>query len=253
MQIPGGAIGSAGVILPHNYHLSEPEALLAKQSPLKRLRRVQFPTGSFFLLPKHAKSRQASTLPWRRSLTELSSPIAMQLELSRSTIRSLRPDDAPSLAKHIGTYSVARNMAMIPHPYSLKDAEEWISIATSRTPETHFAITINDEVVGGIGVEVGDPRGIARNEHCAEIGYWIGETCWGRGIMSEAVPALTEWAFSELRLIRLYAVVYARNPTSARVLAKAGYDLEGTMRARYFRDGEYIDGLLYAKLRLPVR
>lgn len=176
----------------------------------------------------------------------------MHLTLSKSKIRSFRPDDAPSLTKHIGTYSVARNMAMIPHPYSLKDAEEWIGIATSRNPETHFAIAVNDEVVGGIGVEVGDHRGIPRNEHCAEIGYWLAETYWGRGIMSEAVPALTEWAFTELPLIRLYAVVYSRNPASARILAKTGYDLEGTMRARYFRDGEFIDGLLYAMVRMPI-
>jgi len=175
----------------------------------------------------------------------------MQLMLSKSTIRSFRPDDAASLTKHIGTYSVARNMSMIPHPYSLKDAEEWIGIATSRTPETHFAIAIDDEVVGGIGVEVGDARSITGNNHCAEIGYWLGETFWGRGIMSEAVEAFTERAFTELGLVRLHAAVYARNPASARVLAKAGYELEGTMKARYFRDGQFIDGLLYAKVRMP--
>ena len=69
--------------------------------------------------------------------------------------------------------------------------------------------------------------------------------------MSEAVAAFTEWAFNEIHLVRLHASVYARNPASARILEKAGYDFEGRMRARYFRDGEYIDGLLYAKIQFP--
>jgi ribosomal-protein-alanine N-acetyltransferase len=175
----------------------------------------------------------------------------MELTLQKSTIRSFRPADTGSLTKHINSYRIARNMAAIPHPYSLQDAETWIGIATNRVPQTHFAIAINDDVVGGIGVEIGDPRSLSGSDHCAEIGYWLGESFWGWGIMSEAVPALTEWAFAELHLVRLHAAVYARNPASARILEKAGYEYEGRLRARYFRDGEYIDGLLYAKLRLP--
>jgi RimJ/RimL family protein N-acetyltransferase len=181
-------------------------------------------------------------------------PITMQLTLSKSTIRSFRPTDAASLTKHVGTYSVARNMSAIPHPYSLKCAEEWIATASGRTPETHFAIAMDDEVIGGIGVEVGDPGRPGVCDHCAEIGYWLGESFWGRGIMSEAVVALTEWAFTELGLIRLHAPVYARNPASARVLSKAGYEFEGRQRARYFKDGEFIDGLMFAKIRerMPI-
>lgn len=175
----------------------------------------------------------------------------MELQLAHCTIRSLRPSDAASIVKHIGTPSVARNMSAIPHPYSLEHADEWIVTASRRKPETHFGITIQDEVVGGIGVEIGEPGKLAVSAHCAEIGYWLGESFWGRGIMSEAVVAVTEWAFSGLRLARIQAAVYARNPASARVLEKAGYTCEGRLRARYFRDGEFIDGLLYAKLRLP--
>jgi len=145
----------------------------------------------------------------------------MQLTLSKSTIRSLRPTDAASLTRHVGTYSVARNMSAIPHPYSLNDADEWIAKASGRTPETHFAIVVEEEAIGGIGVEIGDSGRLAVSEHCAEIGYWLGESFWGRGIMSEAVVALTEWAFTDLGLVRRHAAVYARNPASARVLAKA--------------------------------
>lgn len=171
----------------------------------------------------------------------------MQLTLTKSTIRSFHPDDAASAARHIGTLSVARNMNLIPHPYTLKDAEEWIAHATSKTPETHFAIAVGNEVVGGIGIVT---NSVAAMQHSAELGYWLGETFWGQGIMSEAVAAFTDWAFANFDLARLHASVYARNPASARVLEKAGYECEGREKARYFKDGEFIDGLMYARLRL---
>jgi len=143
-------------------------------------------------------------------------------------------------------------MSAIPHPYSLQQATDWIATTTSQAPdETHFAIAVDDTSVGGIGLDLGDPTRFFVCNHNAEIGYWLGEPFWGRDIISEAVAALTEWAFAELRAVRLHAVVYARNPASARVLEKAGYEFEGRLRARYFRDGEFIDGLQYAAVRLP--
>ena len=175
----------------------------------------------------------------------------MKLTLSKSTIRSFRSTDVDSLVKHAGSYSVARNLAVLPHPYTREHGELWISIATGRKPESNFAITIDNQVVGGIGISIGDPERPGICDHCGEIGYWLGETFWGRGIVTEAVVALTEWGFTELGLARLFAPVFARNTASARVLEKAGYEFEGRLRARYFRDGEYIDGLLYAKVRLP--
>ena len=175
----------------------------------------------------------------------------MQLTLSKSTIRSFRPTDAASITKHVGTYSVTRNMSSIPYPYTINDAECWIATATSHTPERHFAIAVDDEAVGGIGLEIGDSGRIVVCDHCAEIGYWLSESFWGRGIMSEAASALTEWAFATLGLIRIHAAVYARNSASARVLEKTGYQLEGRQRARYLRDGELIDGLMYAMVRMP--
>lgn len=175
----------------------------------------------------------------------------MKLSLSRSTLRSFRPGDAPALTRHAGNYRVARNLSALPHPYTLQHGEEWIAHTTSATPQTHFAITIDDEVIGGIGIELGDPTRLAVCDHCGEIGYWLGEPFWGRGIVSEAASALTEWAFANLPVVRLHAAVYARNLASVRVLEKAGYTFEGRLRARYFRDGEFIDGLLYANVRLP--
>jgi ribosomal-protein-alanine N-acetyltransferase len=171
----------------------------------------------------------------------------MQLILSKCTIRSLRSSDAEAVTKHVSAWSVARNLAAVPHPYRLSMAEEWLAVESARTPPMHFAIALDDEAAGVIGLE--RESGIC--SHCADIGYWLGESFWGRGIVSEALVALTEWAFTEAGLVRLQAGVFARNPASARVLEKAGYQLEGHLRARYFRDGEYIDSLLYAKVRQP--
>jgi [ribosomal protein S5]-alanine N-acetyltransferase len=175
----------------------------------------------------------------------------VQIQLTHAVIRSYRPTDVASITRHIGTYSVARNMSAIPHPYLECHAEEWIATATKREPETHFAIAIHDEVVGGIGVEIGDARGTEASKCCAEIGYWLGEPFWGHGVATEALVALTDWAFANLPLVRLHAAVFAWNPASARVLQKAGYEFEGRMKARYFREDQYIDGLLYAIVRIP--
>ena len=175
----------------------------------------------------------------------------MQLTLSKSLVRSFRPADVSCLAQHAGTYSVARTLNLMPHPYSLQVAEAWIALATSQTPETQFAIVIDEEVVGGIGLRLDDPERQGVFRHSAELGYWLGEAFWGRGIMSEAVAGFVGWAFGHFELARIHASVYAHNLASARVLTKAGFELEGRLRACYFKEGGFIDGLLYAKVQVP--
>ena len=113
-------------------------------------------------------------------------------------------------------------------------------------PPTCFAIAVGDEPVGGIGYQLQDGLGPAR----AEIGYWVGVSWWGRGIATAALNAITAHAFrSQAELGRLYALSFAENPASARVLQKAGYRLEGRLRRSALRDGILDDQLLYAILR----
>jgi RimJ/RimL family protein N-acetyltransferase len=176
----------------------------------------------------------------------------MQFQLTKSVVRSFRPTDAPALVRYLDDTMLVRNMNCIPHPYSLQHAADWIEFTNGLSPRTHFAITIDDEVVGGIGFSLRDARRAPFSDHCSEIGYWLGEPFWNRGIVTEALMAVTHWAFTELPVVRFEAPVYARNPGSMRVLEKAGYECEGRLRARYFRDGQYIDALLYAKVR-PAR
>ncbi|HWP99308.1 MAG TPA: GNAT family protein [Vicinamibacterales bacterium] len=170
----------------------------------------------------------------------------MELPLTRCAIRSWHPADAHALARHANSRAVWRNLRdRFPHPYTLADAEAWIARARAARPETHFAIAVGGEAVGGIGLEL--QIDVARRS--AEIGYWLGEAYWGRGIATEAVRALTEHAFAAFDLCRIYAFVFEWNPASARVLEKAGFIREARLRKAVTKDGRTIDAFLYALVR----
>lgn len=175
----------------------------------------------------------------------------MELILKRCTVRSFRPEDAQSHAHHANSWNVSRNTCRMPYPYSIEDAKDWITTAINQKPETQFAIAVDGKSVGGIGLRLNGADCSDVMGHVAEVGYWLGEEFWGRGIMTEVVEAVTDWGFHTVGLVRVYAGVFARNPASARVLEKAGYAFEGTQHAAYLKDGEFIDGLLYAKVKLP--
>lgn len=170
----------------------------------------------------------------------------MELDLGICTIRSWRPGDETSLVHHANNRAVWRNMRdRFPHPYTVEDAWRWIELNNTVFPETNFAISVEGVAVGGIGIVRGED--VARCS--AEIGYWLGQDFWGRGIATAAVRAMTDWAFSSFELVRIHAGVFAWNPASMRVLEKAGYSLEGRLRRSVFKDGELIDQYLYAAVR----
>ncbi len=101
-----------------------------------------------------------------------------------------------------------------------------------------------NEVIGGIGLTL--QRDVHRRS--AEIGYWLGEPFWGRGIAAEALAAVSEYAFAEHDLVRLFACVYEGNPASARVLEKAGYVCEGRLRKSVTKAAQTLDQFLYARI-----
>jgi RimJ/RimL family protein N-acetyltransferase len=154
--------------------------------------------------------------------------------------------DIPSLVRHANNRRVWRNLKdRFPHPYTESDGERWIRQATSAIPETHFAIATDSGVIGGIGLDLqGD---VFRRS--GEIGIWLGEAYWGRGIATEAVRAMTEYAFANFDLCRIFAGVFEWNPASMRVLEKAGYAFEGRQRRSVTKDGQTIDQMLYAIVR----
>ncbi|MEM8961360.1 MAG: GNAT family N-acetyltransferase [Acidobacteriota bacterium] len=170
----------------------------------------------------------------------------LDLDCGICTVRSWRRYDRVSLSKHADNPEVARHLRdRFPQPYRLRDADEWIDFCRSCAPQTDFAIVVDGEAVGGIGLIPQDD--IARIS--AEIGYWLGEPVWGRGIATAAVTAFANWAFEAFELRRLYACVLENNPASCRVLEKCGFEREGRLRSSALKDDQVLDQFLYAKLR----
>jgi RimJ/RimL family protein N-acetyltransferase len=173
----------------------------------------------------------------------------MKLALTRSIVRSWSNDDLGSLVKYADNRKIWLNLRdRFPHPYARRDGREFIQLARSQRPETMFAIEVDGEAAGGIGfVQHADVERVS-----AEIGYWLGEPFWGRGIASEALVAVTNYAIETHQLTRVYAVPYARNESSCRVLEKAGYVLEGRLRRSCVKDGEVLDQMQYAFVADPA-
>jgi RimJ/RimL family protein N-acetyltransferase len=170
----------------------------------------------------------------------------MQLVLERCTIRSWRLDDAESLTQHANNRKVWLALRdLFPHPYTIQDAHEFLQRAISEQPMTKFCIEVDGIAVGGIGVRLGQDV----HRHTASLGYWLGETFWRRGIMSEAVAALTDFCFDNFPLRRISAEAFANNPASVRVLEKTGFSFEARLKKNVIKDGKFLDSLLYAKTR----
>ncbi|MBI3804329.1 MAG: GNAT family N-acetyltransferase [Nitrospirae bacterium] len=170
----------------------------------------------------------------------------MKIKLDRSYLRDWRPGDEASLILHANNRNIWINLRdRFPHPYRLADARKWIRQASEVTPQTQFAIVVNEAAVGGVGFEV---RGDVFRRS-AEIGYWLGERFWGRGITTEAVMALTDYAFKTFDLCRIDAGVFEWNAASIRVLEKAGYTCEALLRKSVTKEGQTIDQLIYAKIQ----
>jgi ribosomal-protein-alanine N-acetyltransferase len=162
-------------------------------------------------------------------------------------IREWREADAADLAKLANDRAVWLGLRdLFPHPYGIGDALAFIDLAGRMDPQTFFAIEVDGELAGGIGyIPRGDVERIG-----AEVGYWLGRAFWGRGIGTASLRLLTAHAFAaDPELRRLWAVPFATNVASARVLEKAGYAREGTLRQSAIKDGRVLDQLMYAILR----
>jgi len=151
--------------------------------------------------------------------------------------------DAPSIAKYANNIKIWINLRDIfPHPYSLQDAQSFISHAIEANPVTVFAIANQSEAIGSIGLM----RGKDVHRFTAEIGYWLAEPFWGKGIMTQAVKTLTAYGIHDFGLHRIFAEPYVTNSASARVLEKSGFTCEGILRSNVFKDGKVLDQFLYS-------
>ncbi|HOO52609.1 MAG TPA: GNAT family N-acetyltransferase [Methanothrix sp.] len=161
-------------------------------------------------------------------------------------IRDWRRDDAPSLARYANNRKIWLNLRdAFPHPYTQEDAAIYIARSLQKVQRTAFAIATETEAIGSIGLMPGQDV----HRFTAELGYWLGEPFWGRGIMTEAVTALSEYALDELGFRRIFAEPYATNQASVRVLEKSGFIREGILRANVVKEDRTLDQFLYAKIK----
>ena len=167
----------------------------------------------------------------------------MKINLRNCLIREWRRGDEESLVRHANNPNVSGNLRDIfPHPYTPDDATRWITYATTKDPATDFAIIVDGEAAGGIGFVLHDDV----TRRCVDIGYWLGEAHWGKGIMTEALRAISDHIFTNFDICRIQTIVFESNPASIRVLEKAGYSYEGRQRKAVTKNDITLDALMYA-------
>jgi len=170
----------------------------------------------------------------------------MKINFGEWMIRSFSEKDISAIARHANNPNIAANLRnRFPSPYTVKDAKSWINRVRTQKPECNFAISSQREAIGCIGLEFQEDI----HYRSAEIGYWLSEDYWGRGIMTQAVILFTEYAFKTYEAIRIFASPFASNTGSIRVLEKAGYQMEGRLRKNVTKKGKVLDQLMFSKLR----
>jgi len=163
-------------------------------------------------------------------------------------IRSWRIEDAKSIANALNNKKVQDNLRDgLPFPYTVSDAKDFISAMLTADKNITFAwaITVDDTAIGSIGVFRKD------NVHrlTAEMGYYIAEEYWGKGIAAEAVRQVCTYLFENTDIVRIFAEPYDSNTGSCRVLEKANFVYEGTLRKNAFKNGQFLDMKLYSVIK----
>ena len=168
----------------------------------------------------------------------------MRIATPAATLRDWSTNDAVSLVKYADNPRIACHLRdAFPSPYTKKDADRFIALATGPGRHLYLAIDIGGEAVGGIGVSPLDDV----KRRTAEIGYWLAEPFWGRGIATAAVRALVPVAFETTGIVRLEAGIFSDNPASMRVLEKCGFLREAIHKKAVTKNGRLLDEVLYVR------
>ncbi len=163
-------------------------------------------------------------------------------------LRAWQLSDKESLVQYANNPKVSENLRDIfPYPYTEKDAAQWLAIATNQpNPVKEFAIDIDGSAVGGVGIALGS----GERRIVAEIGYWLGEPFWGKGVMTRVVRELVNYSFSQFpEVLKLKAPIHARNLGSQGVVKNSGFSLEGVERSGVIKQGQVLDVMQYGLLR----
>ena len=166
-------------------------------------------------------------------------------------IRKWKLSDAEDLAAALSNTKIQNNLRDgLPYPYTEKDGTEYITdmLSADEDQTFAFAITADSKVVGSIGVF----RQENIHRQTGELGYYIAEEYWGKGIMTEAVKQICAYVFDKSDMIRIFAEPFAYNAASCRVLEKAGFQYEGTLRNNAVKNGKVIDMRMYSLLKTEI-
>lgn len=158
-------------------------------------------------------------------------------------LRPWRIEDLDSLVLYANNNNIAKFMTdMFPHPYTTDKGREFIEYASRNNPPNILAIEIENKAAGGIGIH---PQSDIQRKN-AELGYWLAEPFWGKGIITKAVLQMVDYGFKNWDINRIYARPFGTNIASQKVLEKAGFTLEAQFEKTLYKNGEYIDELVYA-------
>jgi RimJ/RimL family protein N-acetyltransferase len=161
-------------------------------------------------------------------------------------LRKWNEADLCSLVKYANNGNVAKWLTNVfPHPYTKEDGKAYLSTVANDNPTKVFAIEVNGEAAGSIGIF---PQ-TDIHEKNAEVGYWLAEEYWGQGVMAKAIQEVVEYGFRTFDIVRIFARPFSTNLKSQRVLEKAGFALEARLKKALFKNGEFMDEVIYAKLK----
>lgn len=163
-------------------------------------------------------------------------------------IRKWEIGDATNLARALNNKNIQNNLRDgLPYPYTEKDAVDFIQamLDSDKNSTFAFAITVNNEAVGSIGVFRKDNI----HSHTAEMGYYIAEPYWGKGLGTSAVKMVCDFIFNDTDIIRIFAEPFAYNTASCRILEKSGFVYEGTLRSNAVKNGQILDMKMYALIK----
>jgi len=160
-------------------------------------------------------------------------------------------DDLDNLVLHANNPEVAKNMTdAFPHPYTLEHGRNFIVHANRDLPLHIFAIEVEGAAAGGIGIH---PQNDIQRKN-AELGYWLAQPFWGNGIITSAVKEMIDYGFKNFDVARIFARPFGTNIASQRVLEKSGFILEGRYEKSFYKNGAYIDELVYAvRRKIPYK
>ena len=160
-------------------------------------------------------------------------------------LRKWSEADLDNLVKYANNRNIAKWLTNgFPHPYTHEDGKAYLSMIANDNPTKVFAIEVNGEAVGSIGIF---PQ-LDIHEKSAEMGYWLAEEYWGQGIIPKVIEEIVEYGFQTFDIVRIYARPFSTNLKSQRVLEKAGFLFEARLKNAIFKNGEFMDELIYTKL-----